>query len=115
MPVIVAHQHSPSARAQALGGMLGEAIREYQRANGELSGIEIQQALQVALAKAMEGRSANPAAIIAILVAVAMAGGMAAIILRQQRGGDPTNLLPFVLTFVLVLAVVVIVVRLRRG
>ncbi len=115
MPVIVPHHHPPSARARALGGMLGDTIREYQKANGEMNSIEIQQALQVALAKAMEGRSANVAPILAIMVAVAMAGGILAYTLGQQRGGDPASVMPYVLTFMAVIAAVVIVVRLRRG
>lgn len=111
--VMVPHHRAPTARAQALGDELAETIRENRRSNGDISTEEIQQAVQVALAKSLEGRSSNPAVVFAILAAVAVAAGMIAFVAQRQNesGGEALMVLPLIA----IVAAVAVVVRLRRG
>ena len=111
--IVVPQHHAPSARARALADVLADTIQEYRRANGDITSYEIQQAVQVTLAKSLEGQRGNPALAAVFLGAVAAAGGMIAFVVQNQSGSGREALI--VLPIVVVIIAVVFVVRLRRG
>jgi len=112
----VPHQPPPSARAQALGGILAETIHEFRRTQGDISGLEIQQALHLAFTKSVAGRAKPPALVAVALVAAAMAGGVLPFLLNKKGiSGDAATAIPIVIGVVVMILVVLFVVRLRQG
>ena len=76
----------PSARAQELGQRLAEVIREYGRQHSDLSGIEVNQALQIAMG-ATSGDSERKRALIAIVVALLVGLGLAVALVARAGAG----------------------------
>ena len=102
---------TPSPRAEALGQRLAETIEQFRQQNPDLSGLEVRQATQIAIARAGGARTAAPA-LIALLAAVAAAGVALALAADQGlAGGEKWTLMMLIAGFVLVLGVVVALKR----
>jgi hypothetical protein len=92
----------PSPRAEVLGQRLAELIEQHRQQNPDLSGLEVRQAVQIALNRA-GGRNPAAPALLAVILGVLAAGGLfAALVERGQMRGEAM----MVAMMVLVLAVV---------
>jgi len=98
----------PSPRAEALGQRLAETIEQYRQQNPELSALELRQAMELALARAGGAHAATPR-LIAVIVGLLAALGLALALGLASRGA--VNSMALVGVLILGLLVVMMVVR----
>lgn len=103
----------PSARAVELGRRLGEVIREFDRQHSDLTEIEIRQALRIALGES--GRSEARRAVAAIVAALVVGMGFAVALLVRSGPGHSGDVMPVVAGALVLFAIVVVLILVRRG
>lgn len=112
VPVVVSPS-PPSPRAEQLGQRLAEVIRQYREQFPETSGLELRQALRIALLRAGGGNRA-PARLVALALALAAAAGLLGVALARPRAGGPSWMLALVVGVLLVGIGLVALVRGRQ-
>ncbi len=99
----------PSPRAEELGQRLTDAITQFRQQYPDTSGLDVRQAVRIALGR-VGGAGGRTPALLALAVAVVVALG-AALSLAGGRGGGTNPWLVLSLLGVLVVAAIVIVSR----
>ena len=101
----------PSPRAEALGQRLAETIEQFRLQNPDLSGLEVRQATQIAVARIGGERPA-----VRVLIAVALSAAVAGLAVALATGPRSPGSQQWILTLPLVgfVLVVVLAVALRR-
>ncbi|MEW6743509.1 MAG: hypothetical protein AB1486_12200 [Planctomycetota bacterium] len=85
----------PSPRAQDLGHLLAELVRQYRADHPELSRTDVQQAFQVARGLLKPELGGLPATI-GIVLALLVAGVLAFLLFAKQGSGDSPFMMPLI-------------------
>jgi LPXTG-motif cell wall-anchored protein len=102
---------TPSPRAEALGQRLAETIEQFRQQNPDLSGLDVRQAMQIAVSRS-GGTSAPAPVLLALVAAVAVAGLALALAADKPRaGGESWTLMMLIGGIALALGVVVMLKR----
>jgi LPXTG-motif cell wall-anchored protein len=108
VPIVPA---TPSPRAEALGQRLAETVEQFRQQNPDLSGLEVRQAMQIAISRAGGGTAPAPA-LIALVTGVAVAGLALALASDQRKtGGEGWMVMALIAGIALVLGVLVALKR----
>jgi hypothetical protein len=109
VPVVVPPP-TPSPQAEELGQRLAQVIHDYRQQHPEMSGLELRQALRIALLRAGGGNE-TPAVFVALAVALAGVAGLLVLLVTRPQGGSQS----WVALLVGVLVVGIGLVFLLRG
>lgn len=104
----------PSARAQELGMRLAEVIREYNRQHADVSPVEIRQALMIAAGQSGGGGEARRV-LVALVAALVVGMGLALALAVRSGAGGAAGSFPIMGGALVLFAIVVIVILVRRG
>ncbi len=99
----------PSPEAQELGRRLADTIESFKREHPKLKGVDIQQAMRLALM----GRGAVKTPMIALVIGLAVAAGVLGVLLSRP-GPEGETVVPVVIIVVVALVAAILAIRLRN-